>query len=66
MKTTLNGFLFFLLLLPFVCSSSAAHVVVASALEPSPKPLATKRFNLKTGTEVGLEIEARSPGASWA
>ncbi|HEY2970964.1 MAG TPA: hypothetical protein VGJ48_00500 [Pyrinomonadaceae bacterium] len=31
-----------------------------------PKPLTTKTFNLAEDTEVGLELEARSPGASWA
>jgi hypothetical protein len=31
-----------------------------------PKPLTTETFNLAEDTEVGLELEARSPGASWA
>lgn len=30
-----------------------------------PKPLTTETFNLTEETEVGLDIEARSPGASW-
>ena len=33
--------------------------------QPS-QPLATETFNLTEDMEVGLEIEARSPGASWA
>ena len=31
-----------------------------------PKPMVTQAFNLAEDMEVGLEIEARSPGASWA
>ena len=40
---------------------------VAAAQDPSrfPKSLATETFNLTEEIEVGLEIEARSPGASW-
>jgi len=32
----------------------------------SPAPLETAPLDLPVATEVGLEIEARSPGASWA
>ncbi|MCA1850274.1 MAG: hypothetical protein LC672_04300, partial [Acidobacteria bacterium] len=41
------------------------RAVAQTILEP-PKTLASETFNLTEETEVGLEIEARSPGASWA
>lgn len=42
------------------------QVAAAQSLSPLPKPLVTQAFNLAETMEVGLEIEARSPGASWA
>lgn len=66
MKTTLTVFRFFLLLLTFVCSSIATHIGATQKLTPLPRPLATEAFNLSDDMEVGLEIVARSPGASWA
>ena len=38
----------------------------APGQEASPSPLASREFTLPQDGEVGLEIEARSPGASWA
>jgi len=55
----------FLLLLALLCSSPATHIAVAQKLTPAPKPLATEAFNLSNDMEVGLDIVARSPGASW-
>src|SRR6266705_145855 len=62
MKTSLNSFRSALLLIMVGVLST-----VAAAQDPSrlPKSLASETFNLKEETEVGLEIEARSPGASW-
>lgn len=55
-----------LLLLTVVCLSRAAPIAVMSSNSQSPKPLAAETFNLTEDMEVGLEINARSPGASWA
>jgi hypothetical protein len=68
MKTTLY-LLGLPLLLLFVCTSPNTVGTQLSGMQSSsqlPKPLATKAFNLAEDMEVGLEIEARSPGASWA
>lgn len=39
---------------------------MAQNIAQPPQSLAAETFNLTEETEVGLEIEARSPGASWA
>ncbi len=69
MKTPLNFFSLLLLLLIFVDTSSSTtgtHFAARQNISQLPKPLATEVFNLTENMEVGLEIEARSPGASWA
>ncbi|PYV67221.1 MAG: hypothetical protein DMG97_27825, partial [Acidobacteria bacterium] len=70
MKTRLKFFAFSpLLLSAFVYSSlnvAGIHLAVARSKSQSATALATHTFNLREETEVGLEIEARSPGASWA
>ncbi|MDQ3254703.1 MAG: hypothetical protein M3R15_12470 [Acidobacteriota bacterium] len=69
MKTSLNFFGLPLLLLIFFYTSSSTtgtHFAATQNISQLPKPLATEVFNLTENTEVGLEIEARSPGASWA
>src|SRR6185295_15742734 len=55
---------FCLSLLAFTFLSSPAVTPLAENSQ-NPKPLATESFNLPGDAEVGLEIEARSPGASW-
>lgn len=40
------------------CAPSASHA--------TPEPIAVESFDLAGDAEVGLEIEARSPGASWS
>ena len=68
MKTTLNLVGLALLLLAFPASSGATRKQLAAqrrAPQP-PEPLAAETFELTEAGEVGLEIEARSPGASWA
>jgi hypothetical protein len=58
-----------LIFLASVCTSlnpTGATCAAAQAVSRPPKMLATETFNLTDATEVGLEIEARSPGASWA
>ncbi len=64
MKTTLNFFSLRLLLLTLVCISSSR--ATTQNISQLPKPLAAETFDLTEEMEVGLEIEARSPGASWA
>ncbi len=64
MKTTLDFFSLRLLLLTFVCISSTR--ATTQNISQLPKPLATETIDLMEDMEVGLEIEARSPGASWA
>jgi len=53
------------LLLAFVYSSTATHIAATQSISQLPKPLAAETFNLREAMEVGLEIEARSPDASW-
>src|SRR5437667_3768793 len=68
MKTTLTFFSLALLLLTVVytsASTTGTHRTTQN-ISQLPKPLATETFNLMEKMEVGLEIEARSPGASWA
>ena len=66
MKLKLSVFLLSLLLFTFVFSSTAAHISATKTKSQIPKPLAIESFNLTEDMEVGLEINARSPGASWA
>lgn len=66
---TLDSFRLRLLLLTvvYVLSGTAGtHPAVMQNVVQVPKPLVTEAFNLTEDTEVGLELEARSPGASWA
>ena len=68
MRATLHSFSFALLLLVLVCLSQNTMGKQLAATQSNfqlPKPLATEAFNLAEDMEVGLEIEARSPGASW-
>jgi hypothetical protein len=66
MKTKLTVCPLGLVFLALFGSSIATHDASAQKLKPVPKPLATEAFNLSNDMEVGLEIVARSPGASWA
>ena len=69
MKTTLHFLGLPLLLLVFVFTFPKTVVTQITAMHSSsklPKPLVTEAFNLPEDMEVGLEIEGRSPGASWA
>jgi hypothetical protein len=68
MKTTLH-FLGLPLLLIFFYTPAGTIVTQVPVMQSSsklPEPLVTEAFNLAEDMEVGLEIEARSPGASWA
>lgn len=64
MKIKLNCFS--LLLLIVICSSLANPTAGTQKKSQLPEPLATETLDLKNDVEVGLEIQARSPGASWA
>lgn len=69
MKITLNFFGLPQLLLTFVYISSSmtgTSLAATQDIPRLPKPLAAETFNLTKDMEVGLEIEARSSGASWA
>lgn len=65
MKTKPFFFQLPLLLSIFVYSLMATPGATAQSGSQLPKPLATEAFNLNEDMEVGLEINARSPGASW-
>ena len=68
MRITLNFLSLPLLLLTFVYTSQSTMGTPTQVQTPSqvPKPLAAETFDLSEEMEVGLEIEARSTGASWA
>ncbi len=69
MKTSLTFFSLPLLLVTLVYTSASAtgkHFAATQKVAQLPEPLATEVFNLPANMEVGLEIEARAPGASWA
>ncbi|MBA2734454.1 MAG: hypothetical protein H0U54_16455 [Acidobacteria bacterium] len=69
MKNSLIFLSLSLLLLTFVytsLSTTVTHLEAAQNISQISKPLATESFNLTEEMEVGLEIEARSTGASWA
>jgi hypothetical protein len=55
-------------LLTVACASSAARAQnpCAPIVPKTPAPLTVETFELAGDAEVALEIEARSPGASWA
>ena len=65
MKLKLSVFRLVLLLFTFVFASTAKHILATQTNSQVPKPLATETFKLTEDMEVGLEINARSPGASW-
>ena len=70
MKTRLKFYAFSLLLpLASVYASlnvAGIHLAAAQSSSQPTTALATETFIVAEETEVGLEIEARSPGASWA
>ena len=65
MKNKPSFFSLPLLFLIFIYSSTAARAEKTQSTKPPPKPLAAEVFELPEDMEVGLEIEARSSGASW-
>ncbi|HEV7396985.1 MAG TPA: hypothetical protein VGN86_10780 [Pyrinomonadaceae bacterium] len=68
MKTNLNFLGRSLLLSIFLFPSPGAAEAQGLAIpnrSQLPTPLLSKSFSLAEAMEVGLEIEARSPGASW-
>jgi len=68
MKTSPDFYRLPLLLLIFVYMSSSApgtHFAATQNSPQLPQPLATEVFNLTENMEVGLEVEAQSPDASW-
>src|SRR5688500_7562159 len=65
MKTKLSFFCLSVLALTFLYSSTATHIAAPQSIAQLPKLPATETLNLAEDMEVGLEIEARSPGASW-
>ncbi len=66
MKIKLKCFGVCLLLLVPIGSSIANQTAETQQTSQLPKPLATEALDLTEDMEVGLEIQARSPGASWA
>jgi hypothetical protein len=57
------------LLIVLSCAALSLLCVRRAAAQTTPQTaqaLAAKTFNLTEAAEVGLEVEARSPGASWA
>jgi hypothetical protein len=65
MKTKLSFFRLSLFLLTFIDSTTTTQIATTQNISSLPKPLAIETFNLTEDLEVGLDIEARSPGASW-
>src|SRR6266850_5166893 len=65
MKLKLSVLRLSLLLFTLVFSSTATRISATQTNPRVPKPLAIETFNLTEDMEVGLEINARSPGASW-
>ena len=64
-KSTVNHLL--LSFVQLILMTGPAVTLLAAQPHPIPsETLASKSLNLVTGTEVGLEIEARCPGGSWA
>src|SRR5258705_982240 len=65
MKTK-STFLCLQLLLSLLIYTSTAMHLTAQGTPQGSEALASEGLNLAEDMEVGLEIEARSPGASWA
>lgn len=65
MNLKINLPLHSLLLLILVFPFRETERVSGQATVQQPKALASETFNLASDMEVGLEIEARAPGASW-
>jgi hypothetical protein len=65
MKTK-STFLYLQLLLSLLIYTSTAMRLTAQSTSQAPEALASESLNLAEDMEVGLEIEARSPDASWA
>jgi hypothetical protein len=65
MKTK-STFLYLQLLLSLLIYTSTAMRLTAQGTSQASEALASESLNLAEDMEVGLEIEARSPGASWA
>src|SRR5437870_8607059 len=66
MKLKLSIFHLALLFSTFIFLSTTTHIMAWQTNSKVPRPLAAESFNLRQDMEVGLEINARSPGASWA
>src|SRR6267142_1923140 len=65
MKTK-STFLYLQLLLSLLIYASTAMRLTAQTTSQASEALASESLNLAEDMEVGLEIEARSPDASWA
>jgi hypothetical protein len=65
MKTK-STFLYLQLLLSLLIYTSTAMRLTAQSISQASEALASESLNLAEDMEVGLEIEARSPDASWA
>jgi hypothetical protein len=65
MKTK-STFLYLQLLLSLLIYTSTAMRLTAQSTSQASEALASESLNLAEDMEVGLEIEARSPDASWA
>ena len=65
MNTKLKFFSYPLLLLTLVIPFMETQKGLGQGAVQQPKALASETFNLASDMEVGLEIETRSPGASW-
>jgi hypothetical protein len=67
MKITIISFALLLAMFAYARpSAKATQITRPQHGRPFTKPLLTKDFSLTEAMEVGLEIEAQSPGASWA
>lgn len=66
MNNKLNFFLLSLTLWTLIYSATVPHSAATQRTDWLPRLLASETFNLTEDMEVGLEIQARSPGASWA
>ena len=64
MNTKRQSFPYYLLLFSLVIPALGARTALAQDTS-QPVPLASETLNLASDMDVGLEIEARSPGAAW-
>jgi len=64
MNTKRQSFPYYLLLFSLVIPAPGARTALAQDTS-QPVPLASETLNLASDMDVGLEIEARSPGAAW-